>query len=713
MKLACVAAVVLAIVCATNGHADPPEKAALGSSSLLPTPDHPTGWRGDGNGRFVAADPPITWGRLSIAIKELSAQAKKPEAGNKGKPIPDGIVREWLTLGPVPIPEGKAAKDDFGTGEAQLAPEAGDKLGDLAWKATTFDTAWMQFQSMYNVKVGDHKGFVAYACTWIHSAEGKPVFMDVLPSGAIKVWLNGKDIFSRADAGLQEGAHIQLPLEKGWNRLMLRAAPLIDTGWSRGVVEWHVVVGFFGTGKDDCESKNILWATPMPDGGPGVGSPCLVGDKLFMEADLGALVCVSAKDGKVLWARSSTFADAATPEEREKNPVVFAEIDPLAARIKDLLEAYCKAPDKFVADAKARGERIANERKISGLMRKVDAKKYVAQSESEAGESAATPVSDGQNVYVVYGSGVVACFDLAGNRRWTTVVGVRHVEHGSCASPCLVDGLLVVKSSSPLGAVSLDARTGAVVTAAPLWKNKEFRVYASPLAVTVGKEKLVVQSFGVITTPRDGKVLSRTIPSQYYAYADFISPTIEGRVFCSNAGPKAEGNRERFVFQTLPDAMSDPLVMKDTKECEYGLKAFPCWFNYDHCSSPLLYQGLAYIVSVDGVLTVIDAAKGEVVYQKLLDLSPWMRSNGVVRSGCSSSPTLGGKHIYIWDNQNSAVVIEPGRQFKQIARNRIEYPWTSYYCERNECTVSNPVFSGSKLFYRAEVNLYCIGEPGK
>ena len=110
---------------------------------------------------------------------------------------------------------------------------------------------------------------------------------------------------------------------------------------------------------------------------------------------------------------------------------------------------------------------------------------------------------------------------------------------------------------------------------------------------------------------------------------------------------------------------------------------------------------------------MIDATKGELVYQKLLDLSPFMKHHGIIRAGCSSSPTLGGKYIYIWDNQGSTIVIEPGRQFKQVAKNRIEQLYFRYGPERNESTISNPIFSGNRIFYRGEVNLYCIGPKDK
>ena len=677
----------------------------LGAPDCLPTPEQPTGWRGDGNGRYPAADPPVTWGRASKAIEELGAQVRKPKPEDKGQPVPEGVIRGWLTLGPVHIPEGKSAKDDFGTDEAKLAPDAGDKLGDLEWKAVAIDTSWLHFWPMYNKAVPSATGVVAYAHTWIYSAEGKPVFLNVMLSSTAKIWLNGKDlgVFGA------NGSRVPLALDKGWNRLLLRVAPLLTTDWSKGVMQWHFNAAFFGTERSAFESRNILWSTPMPDNGPGVGSPILVGDKLFVPAEASALLCASAVDGKVLWARSCTYADAATPEERQTNADVFAEVEPLATRVRESLQAYCDAPGKYVADAKSRAERIADERKINTLMKKVDPVKYGGQSNGEAGESAPTPVSDGRHVYVLYGSGLVACYDLEGNRTWATVIGTRHNEHGYCASPCLVDGKVIIKASSYLGAVALDGKTGAVVTPVPLWKSKGLAMMSSPLPVTAGGEKLVVQSFGVITRAKDGKILEQTFTPPYYNIGDYVSPTVEGRVICSSLLGKGGGMR--FVFQTLPDTIGDPLVMADAKECEYDVRAFPCWFSYDHCASPLLYQGLAYAVSVDGVLTVMDAATGKVVYQKMLDLSPLMYHNGpIVRAGCSSSPTLGGKYIYIWDDQGATVVIEPGRTFKQVARNRIEQLWFRYGPERNECTISNPVFRGHKLFYRGEVNLYCIGE---
>ena len=62
----------------------------------------------------------------------------------------------------------------------------------------------------------------------------------------------------------------------------MRVAANPDTAWSKGIVQWHLNAALFGTENDEYESRNILWTTPMPDDGPGVGSPILVGDKLLV-----------------------------------------------------------------------------------------------------------------------------------------------------------------------------------------------------------------------------------------------------------------------------------------------------------------------------------------------------------------------------------------------------------------------------------------------
>src|SRR5579872_1276262 len=73
------------------------------------------GWRGDGSGQYPTADPPTTWSHISKTLPGLRFQAKKPSgAAAEGTPMPDGVIREWLVLGPVALPDGgTVAKDSL------------------------------------------------------------------------------------------------------------------------------------------------------------------------------------------------------------------------------------------------------------------------------------------------------------------------------------------------------------------------------------------------------------------------------------------------------------------------------------------------------------------------------------------------------------------------------------------------------------------------
>src|SRR6185503_6481870 len=76
--------------------------------------------------------------------------------------------------------------------------------------------------------------------------------------------------------------------------------------------------------------------------------------------------------------------------------------------------------------------RLLLEKQIHKLMRKASPPdfdfaylyarrlKYALPSLGEPGYASPTPVSDGQQVYVIFDTGVVAAYDLDGNQKWVT-----------------------------------------------------------------------------------------------------------------------------------------------------------------------------------------------------------------------------------------------------------------------------------------------------
>ena len=57
------------------------------------------------------------------------------------------------------------------------------------------------------------------------------------------------------------------------------------------------------------------------------------------------------------------------------------------------------------------------------------------------------------------------------------------------------------------------------------------------------------------------------------------------------------------------------------------------------------------------------------------------------------------------------LVFEPGRAFKQVARNTIGTCINrAWVLNPREITHCNPVFEGSRMYLRGETMLYCIGK---
>ena len=104
-----------------------------------------------------------------------------------------------------------------------------------------------------------------------------------------------------------------------------------------------------------------------------------------------------------------------------------------------------------------------------------------------------------------------------------------------------------------------------------------------------------------------------------------------------------------------------------------------------------------------GGLFVNDAATGELVYRKVLPMKP--KTEYWNWAGVSSSPTLAGKHIFLMDNQGLTIVLQPGRQYKEVAQNALEDQKDG----KQEQNVSTPIFEGPRMYYRTPGYLYCIG----
>ena len=218
------------------------------------------GWRGDGTGRFPDADPPVTWGRVSNAVKGLRFQARKPkDAEPAGKPMPDGVIREWLVLGPVPVPDvPKPVESDTLQNEVQLEPDEGDKTGGPAWKLVSVDSAILNFTAL----IGSGKQSFAYAHTYVHSDAGGEFTVSLTHRNGARLVVNGKHAYAGASTW---GARVGVKLLKGWNRLLLKV--------SADEAQWFAVPLVYAHTPRGYEETNIAWMTRLPGARTYPGTP--------------------------------------------------------------------------------------------------------------------------------------------------------------------------------------------------------------------------------------------------------------------------------------------------------------------------------------------------------------------------------------------------------------------------------------------------------
>src|SRR6185436_9751711 len=125
------------------------------------------------------------------------------------------------------------------------------------------------------------------------------------------------------------GKAYDISLAAGWNRLLVKISAANGMGKhysGRWLSAWMVAAYMSPVGPVSYETKNVVWMTKLT--GRSMSQPIVVGDRVFLGANISDLICISKNDGRILWLRSNTPYDAMTPEERNA-PEIKEKIEPL------------------------------------------------------------------------------------------------------------------------------------------------------------------------------------------------------------------------------------------------------------------------------------------------------------------------------------------------------------------------------------------------
>jgi len=458
-------------------------------------------------------------------------------------------------------------------------------------------------------------------------------------------------------------------------------------------------------------TKGVAWMTPLPN--IGVATPIIVGDKIFLASEVSDLVCLDKQTGRVLWIRSNPEFESLSVEDRKTNSAYAEKLAPLGADLVRANEDAVAALNARMSNALT----VATSRTLDPVLkRKRDLEKQIDKEQQSIDKKAfarywgqgvfgfagQTPTSNGKHVCVFFTTGVTACYDLAGNRQWIAGGRGGGSEHGNFASPLLCGNRVVVWANEMR---AYDVESGKLA-----WTNsaKAFNTYGSLFRVESGGESVACFQWGFFARVRDGQL----VWNQGVFGDSVTTPIVEGdTIFARGGYPKFnDKNSGLKAFKIPASTESGKLaVAYDFKEQwgddEMVVDKQKNPFDRGFVASPLFVDGLIYQVTQGGGLLVNDAASGALVYRKVLPLKP--RTHYWDWSGCSASPTLAGKLIYLMDNQGTTLVIQPGREYKQVAEN-----FLAESKDRKEQAQfnSSPVFEGSRIYYRSPGYLYCLGE---
>jgi outer membrane protein assembly factor BamB len=275
------------------------------------------------------------------------------------------------------------------------------------------------------------------------------------------------------------------------------------------------------------------------------------------------------------------------------------------------------------------------------------------------GHSSPTPVSDGKHVYVLFGTGMAAAYDLDGGRKWLVHAGTPRHGWGHSASPLLAGSRLLVIVEKE--AVALNVADGSVA-----WKADAVQTWGSPVLVPVGKAHLALSAGGPVYDVLTGAVVT-TLPKLDYNSAVLA----DDRLYCIQA------NSAAYAVKPGKDGKPEfeELWRAQLPEDRYY-------------ASPVAHDGRIYDITRAGVFSVLNAKTGEKLHEEKLPLG----------GTCFPSIVSAGRRLFVSSDNGKTIVLKPGDTPEPLSTNRLE----SFR--------STPVFEGSRMYVRARQHLYCISE---
>ena len=419
--------------------------------------------------------------------------------------------------------------------------------------------------------------------------------------------------------------------------LLATAAPVTAQHWP----QWRGPDGLGVSADTDIATRwgpgeNIAWRAPLA--GLGTSTPVIWGDRIFLTSQLGT---------GPIDERGAQFPGTRRATSRGR-----------ADGVTLLVQAFRREDGRVEWE-----HRLTADGHLPAVHRN---------------HNFATPsvVTDGDRLFAWFGTGQLVALDLEGHKLWSRHIGQDYAPfdvlwgHGS--SPQLYEDLLILQCDHPAAAylLALDTATGEerwMVDRGPL-----LRAYSTPLVVaTDDGDQLIVNSSRWIDAydPRTGQTRWRAGSTVELATG---MPIYDDGVIYSTRG-----------YSSGPYLSVETGGRGDVSETHVRWRHAT---RAPYVSSMLLYRGLLYMATENGILTITDPDTGDPVART--------RLNGVY----IASPVAADGHVYVLNEDGETVVLEAGPDARVVSRNAL-----------GERALASPAIAHGRIYIRTDQHLFAIG----
>jgi outer membrane protein assembly factor BamB len=305
--------------------------------------------------------------------------------------------------------------------------------------------------------------------------------------------------------------------------------------------------------------------------------------------------------------------------------------------------------------------------------------------------SSPSPVTDGQHVWAMTGTGVLKAFDFEGKEQWARDIqadyGAFGLQWGYGSSPLLYGDSLYVqvlhgmRTNDPSYVLRISKANGRTIWRVERPTKARFESpdsYTTPALLRYGNNTEIVITGGDVVTghdPSNGKELWRADglnPSNNGSYRIVASPVVHGEMIVAPS-------RERPMLALKVGGRGDVTST-------HVLWSFN---NGPDVPTPVTDGTYVYAINDRGIMWCLDAKTGKEIYGR-------QRLRPATYSG---SAVLADGKIYITDEDGVTSVVQAGPTFAKLAENDL-----------GEYTLSSPAISDGQIFIRTESFLYAIGK---